>query len=115
LSFKPKTDDMREAPSLDLIPMLIEAGHTVYAYDPAAMENAAKLLPKETVFEKDDLSAAKGADAVVLLTEWDEFRGVDLSELKSTMKGQDLFDGRNIYEPAEVREAGLEYHGIGMA
>ena len=105
---------MREAPSLDLIPMLLKAGHSVHTYDPAAAENASKLLPKETVFTKDLMEAAKGADAVVLLTEWDEFRGVDLKELKSTMKGSDLFDGRNVYEPAEVRDAGLVYHGIGI-
>ena len=114
LSFKPKTDDMREAPSLDLIPALLKAGHSVHAYDPAATENTAKLLPKETIFAKDQMEAAKGADAVVLLTEWDEFRGVDLKEVKKTMKGDDLFDGRNIYEPTEVQEAGLVYHGIGI-
>ncbi|HLD71385.1 MAG TPA: UDP-glucose/GDP-mannose dehydrogenase family protein [Candidatus Peribacteraceae bacterium] len=114
LSFKPKTDDMREAPSLDLIPALLKAGHSVHAYDPAATENAEKLLPKETIFAKDQMDAAKGADALVLLTEWDEFRGVDFMELKKTLKGTDLFDGRNIYEPEEVKTAGLHYHGIGM-
>ena len=114
LSFKPKTDDMREAPSLDLIPMLLKAGHSVHAYDPAATENAAKLLPKETAFAKDQMDAAKGADALVLLTEWDEFRGVDFGELKKALKGTDLFDGRNIYEPDEVEVVGLKYHGIGM-
>lgn len=114
LSFKPKTDDMREAPSLDLIPMLLKAGHAVRAFDPEAMENARKLLPKEVTFAQSPIKSAKGADAVVLLTEWDIFRGADLSELKSAMKGKDLWDGRNVYEPAEVREAGLEYYGIGL-
>ncbi len=114
LSFKPKTDDMREAPSLDLIPMLIDAGHTVHAFDPEAMENAKKLLPAGLVFTQSPMDAAKGADALVLLTEWDIFRGADLGELKKAMKGKDLWDGRNIYEPQEARDAGLAYHGIGV-
>ncbi|MBU2213880.1 UDP-glucose/GDP-mannose dehydrogenase family protein [Patescibacteria group bacterium] len=114
LSFKPKTDDMREAPSLDLLPDLVKAGHTVRAFDPAAIETAKPLLPKEVEFTKGPFDAAKEADAVIVLTEWDEFRGVDLQKLKATMKGDDLFDGRNIYEPDEVREAGLQYHGIGL-
>ncbi|MFH1670074.1 MAG: UDP-glucose/GDP-mannose dehydrogenase family protein [Patescibacteria group bacterium] len=114
LSFKPKTDDMREAPSLDLLPDLVKAGHTVRAFDPAAIETAKPLLPKEVEFTKCPFDAAKEADAVIVLTEWDEFRGVDLQKLKATMKGDDLFDGRNIYEPDEVREAGLQYHGIGL-
>ncbi len=114
LSFKPKTDDMREAPSLDLLPLLVKAGHTVRAFDPEAMSNAKKLLPKGVTFVDSPMEAVKGADAVVLLTEWDIFRGVELSELKKSMKGKDLFDGRNVYEPEEVREAGLTYHGIGV-
>jgi len=114
LSFKPKTDDMREAPSLDLIPALVEAGHTVKAFDPAAVETARPLMPETVQYVDDPFEAAKDADAVALLTEWDELRGVDLKELKETMRGTDLFDGRNIYEPKEVREAGLVYHGIGV-
>ncbi|MBI3331462.1 UDP-glucose/GDP-mannose dehydrogenase family protein [Candidatus Peregrinibacteria bacterium] len=114
LSFKPKTDDMREAPSLDLIPMLIDAGHAVSTHDPFAMDNARKLLPDAVQFVGSPMEAAKGADAVVLLTEWDLFRGIDLGELKQAMKGKDLFDGRNVYEPAEVKAAGLTYHGIGI-
>jgi len=114
LSFKPKTDDMREAPSLDLLPDLVKAGHTVRAFDPAAIETAKPLFPKEIEFTKNPFEAAQEADAVIVLTEWDEFRGVDLQKLKEAMKGNDLFDGRNIYEPDEVREAGLQYHGIGL-
>ncbi len=114
LSFKPKTDDMREAPSLDLLPMLLKAGHHVQAFDPEAMENAKKLLPREISFAGSPMEAAKGADVLVLLTEWDLFRGADLKELKSVMKGKDLFDGRNVYEPGEVSDAGLTYHGIGL-
>jgi UDPglucose 6-dehydrogenase len=114
LSFKPKTDDMREAPSLDLLPALVDAGHTVRAFDPAGMENAAKLLPKGIDFVESPMDAAKEANAVILLTEWDEFRGIDLGDLQKMMKGKDLFDGRNVYEPAEVKEIGLTYHGIGL-
>ncbi|MBI3618738.1 UDP-glucose/GDP-mannose dehydrogenase family protein [Candidatus Peregrinibacteria bacterium] len=115
LAFKPKTDDMREAPSLDLLPVLLKNGHCVKAYDPFAMENAKKLLPAGISFAQSPMDAAKDADALVLLTEWDLFRGADLRELKAIMKGIDLFDGRNVYEPSEVREAGLRYHGIGVA
>ncbi len=115
LSFKPKTDDMREAPSLDLIPILLEAGHTVTAFDPEAMENTKRLLPDAKVtYAASPMDAASGADALIVLTEWDIFRGAELDELAKTMKGKDLFDGRNIYEPREVTEAGLRYHGIGM-
>ena len=114
LSFKPKTDDMREAPSLDLIPMLKKAGHTVRAHDPVAMGNAKKMEP-DIEYVNSPMEAAKEADAVIVLTEWDAFRGVDLNELKGVMRGKHLFDGRNIYEPEEVRGAGLQYHGIGVS
>ncbi len=115
LSFKPNTDDMREAPSLDLIPLLLDRGHRVQAFDPIATEHAQKILPQGVAFADSPLAAAQGADAVILLTEWDLFRGIDLGKLVKAMKGKDLFDGRNIYEPEEVRAAGLTYHGIGIA
>lgn len=114
LSFKPRTDDMREAPSLDLIPLLVNAGHTVQAYDPVAMENAKNIITDDIEWKDSALEAAENADAVIVLTEWEEFCNTDLTTLKLTMKGNDLFDGRNIYEPAEVKEAGLQYHGIGL-
>ncbi len=114
LSFKPKTDDMREAPSLDLLPLLTKAGHTVKAFDPEAMTVARTLVPKEVEFVDAPMKAAENADAVVLLTEWDIFRGADLAGLKKTMKGSELFDGRNVYEPELVNAAGLTYHGIGL-
>lgn len=115
LSFKPKTDDLRDAPSIELIPELYNAGHTVRAYDPAAMKRAASLLPHAIHYASSPLEAATGADAVILLTEWDEFRGLDLTELKAVMRGSLLFDGRNVYEPAAARAAGLEYRGVGVA
>lgn len=114
LSFKPKTDDLREAPSLDLIPMLTRAGHKVSVHDPVAMEKAKAILKKKVTYTQSPMEAAKEADAVVLLTEWDAFRGVDLRRVKETMRGKELFDGRNVYEPAEVRDAGLTYWGVGI-
>jgi len=114
LSFKPKTDDMREAPSIDIIQAILNKGHKVRSYDPVAMANAKKTLPKKVTFASSPLHAAKNADAVVLLTEWDVFRGIDLHDLKKAMKGKDLFDGRNVYDPHEVTQAGLIYHGIGV-
>lgn len=114
LSFKPKTDDLREAPSLDIISLLLTAGHTIRAFDPIALENAKHLLPTGVYFAESPLDAAQDADAVILLTEWDIFRGINLKELARSMKGKELFDGRNVYEPTDVEEAGLIYHGIGI-
>jgi UDPglucose 6-dehydrogenase len=114
LAFKPKTDDMREAPSIDVIEALVKAGHSVTAFDPVAMERAKPLLPKNVKYSDSPLEAAKGADAALVLTEWDAFRGIDLKALKKTMKGKDLFDGRNIYEPVEVKGVGLKYNGVGV-
>lgn len=114
LSFKPKTDDMRESPSIDVIHALVKAGHTIKAFDPAAMERAKSLLPDSVQYTSSPLETVKDADALVVLTEWDVFRGTDLKEVKAAMKGDLLFDGRNVYEPSEVKEAGLKYHGIGV-
>jgi UDPglucose 6-dehydrogenase len=115
LSFKPRTDDMREAPSLDLIPMLLEAGHTVQVHDPVAMDNAKKIVEGDIKWNESITETIQGADAVIVLTEWDEFRGIDLKKMNELMKGKDLFDGRNIYDPNEVKEAGLTYYGIGIS
>lgn len=114
LSFKPKTDDLREAPSLEYIKHFIDKGHSVRVYDPCAMEKAKPLLPEKGITYCDSpLNTAKGADVTVLVTEWDEFRGVDLRLLKAAMRGSHLFDGRNVYDPKDAREAGLTYLGIG--
>lgn len=114
LSFKPKTDDMREAPSIDVIHALTKAGHTVVAHDPVAMDRAKPLMPSSVRYVENPMDAVKGADALLLLTEWDVFRGADLGAVKKAMKGDLLFDGRNIYEPREVKEAMLQYFGIGV-
>jgi UDPglucose 6-dehydrogenase len=112
LAFKPNTDDMREAPSVQLITALLKKGVTVRAYDPAAMARARRLLP-EVKMQRDAYSAARGADALVIMTEWNEFRLLDLVRLKKTMKRPVIVDGRNIYEPAEMTALGFVYKGVG--
>lgn len=114
LAFKPKTDDMREAPSIDLISSLIENGHAVHVYDPVATDKAKPLLPKSVVYATSSTEAVKGCDALIVATEWDEFRGADLHQVQKEMKESLLFDGRNIYEPKEVALAGMTYYGIGV-
>ena len=113
LAFKPNTDDMREAPSIRIINELIKHGAEVTAYDPIAMENAAKVLPKGINFAKNAYEAARGADAAVFLTEWNEFQQLDLLKLAKELKTPVLFDGRNMYEPNRVKELGFMYYGVG--
>jgi len=112
LSFKPNTDDMREAPSVDIIRRLEQQGAKIKAFDPAAMENAAKILPSVT-YCNSPKEAAFGADALLLLTEWNEFKQLDLLEIKKIMRKPYLFDGRNIYDPLKVKKMGFIYKGIG--
>jgi UDPglucose 6-dehydrogenase len=112
LSFKPNTDDLREAPSLDIARVLLAAGVEVRAYDPAAMERARVLIP-QIEYMKDGYEVAAGADAVVLVTEWNEFRQLDLERLRNVMRKPVIIDGRNIYEPATMRSLGFTYRGIG--
>jgi UDPglucose 6-dehydrogenase len=112
VAFKPDTDDVRDAPSLVVIPMLQERGATVRAYDPHARENAEPLLPG-AVWCASALEAAEQADLVVVLTEWNEFRALDLESLKARMRGDVLVDLRNIYLPAQARSAGFTYTSIG--
>ncbi|MEM8743062.1 MAG: nucleotide sugar dehydrogenase, partial [Pseudomonadota bacterium] len=112
VTFKPNTDDMREAPSLVLIPMLLERGATVRAYDPQGQENAANLIEGVTWCESA-LDSAEGADAAVVLTEWNEFRGMDLGALKEKMSGDVLVDLRNIFSAEIALSAGFNYASIG--
>lgn len=119
LSFKPNTDDMREAPSVVLIRELIEAGAQVHAYDPIAMTVARRTLPQEWFksgalkLAKDQYAALKGADALALVTEWKPFRAPDLHLMKKIMRQRVIFDGRNQYDKAAVTAEGFEYRGIG--
>ena len=115
LAFKPNTDDMREAPSLTLVRGLIDRGAMVVAYDPAAMEEAKRVLgaAPRLRYAASPLDAVAGADAVAVVTEWKEFRSPDFDVLKQKLKQPLIFDGRNLFDPAQVRAAGLEYFGIG--
>jgi UDPglucose 6-dehydrogenase len=114
LAFKPKTDDMREAPSIVLIDALLAAGATVTAFDPEANKEAQRIVGDRVRYADHALAACDGADALVLVTEWSEFRHLDLDEIKSRLKQQVLFDGRNIWDPARVRAQGFTYYGIGV-
>jgi UDPglucose 6-dehydrogenase len=115
LSFKPDTDDMREAPSLEFIHQLLEAGARLKLFDPVAMPNAKRILPDkpEITWCNDELEAAKEADAVALLTEWKQFRLLDLQPVRNQMRGLAFFDGRNQYKPNEMRAKGFDYISIG--
>jgi len=112
LAFKPNTDDMRDAPSIDIAHYLMTEGAKVRAYDPVAMDNALRLMP-EVEMAEDAYMLAEGADALVLVTEWNEFRNLDLARIKGLMKQPVLVDGRNIYDPTICRNLGFAYRGVG--
>jgi len=113
LSFKPNTDDMREAPALILIDALIKAGVKVIAYDPVAMDEAKRLLGDKIEYASDMYEAVVDADALVMITEWSEFRIPNYKVLKKLLNNNVVFDGRNIYDPVEMKENGFKYYGIG--
>ena len=112
LAFKPETDDMREAPSVEIINGLLERGAHVRAYDPVAMTEAAHVLPK-IEYASDEYEAVTDADALVFVTEWNQFRALDMGRIRDLMKTPRVADLRNIYQPADMRELGFEYVGIG--
>ncbi len=112
LAFKPETNDIREAPALDIIKGLMKAGAKVRAYDPVAMIETAQVLP-EVNYADDEYSAVTGVDALVLVTEWNQFRALDMKRIRDLMKTAKVADLRNIYEPDDMRELGFEYVGIG--
>lgn len=113
LTFKPETDDMREAPALSILPRLAGDGATVRVFDPEGMNAARALLPETVVYCRSALEAAAGADALVLITEWNEFRALSPARLREAMRGRVLVDLRNVYDPVAMRQAGVDYHGIG--
>src|SRR5262249_39734771 len=113
LAFKPNTDDMREAKSLEVIGLLHAAGATITAYDPVALDNARALLPKGIRFASSPYEAAEGADALALITEWNEFKFLNLERLRGLLRRPVIFDGRNLWEPERMRRLGFEYHSIG--
>ena len=113
LAFKPETDDMRDAPALSILPRLIDNGARIQAHDPQAMPEAKALLPESTVYFNDVYAALTGADAVVLMTEWNAYRGMDPDRIKETMRGNVFIDLRNVYEPELMRAAGFDYFCVG--
>jgi UDPglucose 6-dehydrogenase len=124
LAFKPNTDDMREAPSLALIRALVEEGIALRLYDPIAMDSARNALasisfPPESkdllTYCDTEFEAAEGADAIALVTEWKQFRFLDLGQIRKSMKGKGFFDGRNQYKPDDMKEKGFDYHAIGVS
>ena len=112
LAFKQNTDDMRDAPSLDIVPALMEAGATVRAYDPEAMHEASKLM-SGIEYADSAYEAIKGADAMVIITEWDQFRALDLDRVKEMLKGNVVVDLRNIYAPEMMSVRGFNYTSVG--
>jgi len=112
LAFKPNTDDMRDAPSLKIIPGLQKGGAKIRAYDPKAME-AARSIFKNIGYGADAYDVAKGSDALVIITEWNQFRNLDLPRIKKLMKRPIFIDLRNVYEPERMRELGFRYFGVG--
>lgn len=113
LSFKPNTDDLRDAPSIPIIKHLLKKGAKIIAYDPVATVNAKKYLP-EISYAKNAYECLKNADALLIITEWNEFKELNLSEIKNSMKQPIMFDGRNIYNKQEVEKLGFKYFGVGV-
>jgi UDPglucose 6-dehydrogenase len=113
LSFKPNTDDMRGAPSITIINLLLKEGAIIVAYDPAAMKRARQVFGDKILYAKNVFEAAEGADAVCVLTEWPEFKHVDLERLRELLKNPIIIDGRNVYEPKKAKSAGFIYRGMG--
>ncbi len=112
LAFKPNTDDLREAKSLELIELLLEEGAKIKAYDPVAMENCKRIFPRIS-YCRNPYQAAEGADALLIVTEWREFKLLDMERIKQVMKCPIIFDGRNIYDPKQERRLGVRYYSIG--
>jgi UDPglucose 6-dehydrogenase len=113
LTFKPETDDMRDAPSIPIVGRLVEDGATIRAFDPEGMDQARPVLPPSVVYCRDALDAAHGADLLIVITEWNEFRAIEPARLKEAMQGDLVMDLRNLYEPAAMRAAGFRYQCIG--
>ena len=113
LTFKPETDDMRDAPAVSIIPALMERGARIHAHDPQGVDEARKVLPEEVVYFSNIYEAIDQVDAVILLTEWNVYRGLDIEQLRQRMRGNAFIDLRNVYEPTTMRQAGFEYVCVG--
>jgi len=115
LTFKPETDDMRDSPAITILPALMEKGATVKAHDPQGMREAQQILPAGLCYAQDAYDACQDADAVVLMTEWNQYRALDLDKLRSVMRGNVFIDLRNVYDPEQVTKKGFSYTGVGRA
>ncbi len=113
LSFKPRTDDIRDAPSLEVIKALLDKGARIKAYDPVAMESAGRLLGDSIEYAAGNYEAVEGADALIIVTEWNEFRHPDFTRIKEALVEPVIFDGRNLYDSQKMAELGFDYHSIG--
>jgi UDPglucose 6-dehydrogenase len=113
LSFKPRTDDMREAPAITLIEALLAAGAKVSAFDPEAMGVAKGIFGSRITYARNSYDAITGADALAIVTEWNEFRGPDFARMRSLMRTPVIADGRNLYSPAQMAQHGFTYYSIG--
>lgn len=115
LTFKPETDDMRDSPSITIVPALIEKGAQIRAHDPQGIGEARKMLPDTIVYTKNSYEACDGADAVIIMTEWNQYRALDLERLGGLMKQKNFIDLRNVYQPELVRQKGFTYVGVGRS
>ncbi|MGB9616623.1 MAG: UDP-glucose dehydrogenase family protein [Desulfomonilaceae bacterium] len=115
LSFKPRTDDIRDAPSLEVVQTLLESGASVRVFDPVAMENAARILGDSVEYAASNYDCVEGQDALIIVTEWNEFRYPDFERLKSALKEPVIFDGRNLYDPKKMHSLGFTYYSVGRA
>ncbi len=115
LAFKPRTDDMREAPSIEMINLLLEAGVSVKAYDPVAVDSAKRIWGNAVTFGEEPYGVLRGADALLIHTEWNEFRSPNFETIKSSLNAPVIFDGRNLYDPVDMMEIGFTYRSIGRA
>ena len=115
LSFKPETDDMRDSSSIPLVTALVERGAKVKAFDPVAMENARRMLPEAVEYCEDSYDAAEGADALIIVTEWNQFRSLDMERVRSSLKHPVVVDLRNLYDPKRMKDKGFRYSSVGRA
>jgi UDPglucose 6-dehydrogenase len=113
LTFKPETDDMREAPAATILPALLEKGAKIKAHDPKGMDEAKQYLPDGIEYVESSYEACEGADAVVLMTEWNQYRALDLEKIKRIMNEPVFIDLRNVYDPTTMKELGFQYMGVG--
>ena len=115
LTFKPKTDDVRESPAIDIINVLLSHGISVKAFDPEGKDNAHKILGDRIIYAHDHYSALEGADALAIVTEWNMFKSPDIQRMKELLKRPVIFDGRNILYPPDMHSHGFTYFGIGRS